>query len=286
MSSTEFDLPGIDIHWCPGCGNYAALRILKESLTEEGYRPDNVVIVTGIGQAGKTNHFMNANGFNGLHGRYLSTALGVKASNPRLKVIAISGDGCTYSEGGNHFLHTIRYNPDIVNIVNNNGVFGLTKGQASPTSQKGVVTKANAFGVYNEPINAPAMAISQGASFVARAFVGDVEQSKEIYKEAMRNKGYSLVEIFPPCVSFNHVNTYEWYKANTYYIDETHDPSDQMAALDLVLHGEKIALGVLYRNPSLTTFNENIRIYENDDRPLYERDVDMDKVQQLLDSQK
>ncbi|HME54585.1 MAG TPA: thiamine pyrophosphate-dependent enzyme [Candidatus Lokiarchaeia archaeon] len=283
-SQNPFDLPGVEIHWCPGCGNYGALRVLKETLLESGLTPDQVVIVTGIGQAGKTNHFMNANSFNGLHGRYLSTALGIKASNPTLKVIAISGDGCTYSEGGNHFIHAIRYNPDILNIVHNNGVFGLTKGQASPTSAKGYVTRAQAFGVYNTPINAPAIAIALGASFVARAFVGDMDKTKEIYKEAMNNKGYTLIEMFSPCVSFNHVNTFQWYKENTCYLDEAHDPMDQAAALNVVLREGKLALGVIYRNPTLTTFNQNIRIYETDDRPLYTRDVDMEKIKELVDS--
>ena len=119
--SSNFD-KDVEIHWCRGCGNYSALRIMKESLIELDYKPNEIVIVSGIGQAGKFPHFMTANFYNGLHGRYLSTALGIKASNPKLQVIAISGDGCTLSEGGNHFLHTIRYNPDIVNLVHNNAV--------------------------------------------------------------------------------------------------------------------------------------------------------------------
>ena len=150
MTKTEFDPPDdLEIHWCPGCGNYSAIKIMKEALSEQGIKPNNLVIVSGIGQAGKFPHFMKAQSYNGLHGRYLSAALGIKVANPELYVIAVSGDGCTYSEGGNHFIHTIRYNPDIVNIVHNNQVYGLTKGQASPTSQLGFKTKVQVFGVIN-----------------------------------------------------------------------------------------------------------------------------------------
>ncbi len=221
--SNIFD-KNVQIHWCPGCGNYSALRIMKESLTELKFEPKDIVIVSGIGQAGKFPHFMTANFYNGLHGRYLSAALAVKASNPNLEVIAISGDGCTLSEGGNHFLHTIRYNPNITNLISNNSVYGLTKGQASPTSMLGFKTKTQTFGVINEPFNSPAVAISLNASFVARAFVGDVEETKKILKQAIQHKGYALIDLLSPCVSFNKVNTFKWYKDNSYYLDETHDP--------------------------------------------------------------
>ena len=170
----------VEIHWCPGCGNFSALKILKESLIELEIKPNELVIVSGIGQAGKFPHFMKSQSFNGLHGRYLSNALGIKAANPDLQVIAVSGDGCTYSEGGNHFLHAIRYNPDITNIVHNNMVYGLTKGQGSATSQIGMKTKVQITGVYNTPFNPLAVAIGLGASFVARAYIGDASVGKNV----------------------------------------------------------------------------------------------------------
>ena len=283
ISNTEYDLE-TEIHWCPGCGNFSAMKVMKETLTELGIKPKDFVLVSGIGQAGKFPHFMKSQSFNGLHGRYLSVALGIKAANPDLHVIAVSGDGCTLSEGGNHFLHTIRYNPDVVNIVHNNMVYGLTKGQASPTSQVGFKTKVQVFGVINEPFNAVAVAIALNASFVARAFVGDIETTKAILKKAINHKGYALIDLLCPCVTFNRVNTFQWYKANSYNIDKTHNPYDQESAMKLALDTNKFALGVLYINLNKNTYGENVRIYDNDNRPLYQRDLDKSKLNEILDT--
>lgn len=283
LSEFEFNRE-IDIHWCPGCGNYNALRIMKETLSELGIKPQDLVIVSGIGQAAKFPHFMRCQSFNGLHGRSLSNALAIKAANPNLTVIDVSGDGCTYSEGGNHFIHTIRYNPDIVNIVHDNQVYGLTKGQASPTSQIGFITKVQVDGVINEPFNAPAIAIAQNASFVARAFTGDIEETKVILKKAIKHKGYALIDLFSPCVTFNKVNTFKWFKENTYYLDDTHDPYDQVKALKVAIETKRFALGILYLNPNRRPYEENIRIYDNDKRPLYERELDKNKFNELLES--
>lgn len=284
LTKSQFDLEGVEIHWCPGCGNFSALKIMKETLSELSIKPNNLVIVSGIGQAGKFPHFMKTQSYNGLHGRYLSAALGIKAANPELHVIAISGDGCTYSEGGNHFLHTIRYNPDIVNIVHNNQVYGLTKGQASPTSQLGFKTKVQVFGVINEPFNAVAIAIALNASFVARAFVGDLEKTKDILKKAIEHKGYALVDLLCPCVTFNRVNTFQWYKENSYYVDQSHDPYDQEKAMNLALDSQKFPLGILYINPYRSPYEKNIRIYNTDKRPLYQRELDRNKFNELLDT--
>ena len=284
MQNTEFDLKGIEIHWCPGCGNFSALKIMKDALTELNIAPKNLVLVSGIGQAGKFPHFMKAQSYNGLHGRYLSAALGIKAANPELTVIAVSGDGCTYSEGGNHFIHTIRYNPDIVNIVHNNQVYGLTKGQASPTSQLGFVTKVQVFGVINEPLNVVAMAIALNASFVARAFVGDSEKTKNILKQAINHKGYALIDLLCPCVSFNRINTFQWYKENSYYIEDSHDPYDQEKAMKLALNSSKFPLGILFINHKRRPYEENLRIYDTDKRPLYQRDLDRKKFNEILNT--
>lgn len=283
MSNTEFDKEGIEIHWCPGCGNFSALRIMKEALTELNIKPKDFVLVSGIGQAGKFPHFLKSQSYNGLHGRYLSAALGIKAANPELYVIAVSGDGCTYSEGGNHFIHTIRYNPNIVNIVHNNQVYGLTKGQASPTSQLGFKTKVQTFGVINEPFNAVIVAIALNASFVARAFVGDLEKTKDILKRAIKHEGYALIDLLCPCVSFNRVNTFQWYKENSYYIDKSHDPYDQVKAMKLALNSQKFPLGIIYINQTRRSYEENVKIYEEDKRPLYQRDLDKHKFTQLLE---
>ena len=283
VQKTEFDSTA-EITWCPGCGNFSALKLMKDALTELNIAPKDFVLVSGIGQAGKFPHFMKAQSYNGLHGRYLSAALGIKAANPELTVIAVSGDGCTYSEGGNHFIHTIRYNPDVVNIVHNNQVYGLTKGQASPTSQLGFKTKVQVFGVINEPFNAVAVAIALNASFVARAFVGDLEKTKNILKQAINHKGYALIDLLCPCVSFNRVNTFQWYKENSYYIDDAYDPYDQAKAIEMVLDTSRLVLGVLYMNPKRRPYSENVRIYNEDKRPLYQRDLNKEKFNQLLES--
>jgi 2-oxoglutarate ferredoxin oxidoreductase subunit beta len=178
MDSHVFDTSGIDIAWCPGCGNFNILETLKLAFSELSLKPENLVVVSGIGQAAKIPHYLKTHFFNGLHGRALPPATAIKVVNPALTVIAESGDGDMYGEGGNHFIHTIRRNPDITNIVHNNMVYGLTKGQASPTSQIGFQTPVQVKGVFLEPLNPLALAISLGASFVARAFAGNIDQTK------------------------------------------------------------------------------------------------------------
>jgi 2-oxoglutarate ferredoxin oxidoreductase subunit beta len=196
----------------------------------------------------------------------------MKASNPEMVVIAIGGDGDMYGEGGNHFLHTIRRNPDITNIVHNNMVYGLTKGQASPTSPLGFKTPVQVDGVFEEPFNPVAVAIAQGATFVARSFSGYVDETKEIIKQAVKHKGYALVDIFQNCVSFNKVNTHKWFRENTYFLKEDYDPSDREAAMARAFEKEPYPLGILYRVEGKKTFEENLACYEKDGTPLYRRE--------------
>lgn len=252
-----FDFPNAAIAWCPGCGNFGILHALKEALHELGYRPQEVVIVSGIGQAAKAPHYLQANVFNGLHGRSIPVAFAIKATRPELLVIAESGDGCMYGEGGNHLIHAIRRNPDITVLVHDNQVYGLTKGQASPTSEEGFASKAQPWGSLSRPLNPLSLAISQGAGFVARGFAGDIEGLKGILKEAFQFKGFSLVDILQPCITFNRINTYSWYKERVYYLDD-HNPEDQIEAFRRSLEwGEKIPLGVFYRD-SRATYEEKI----------------------------
>ncbi|MBE9510358.1 MAG: 2-oxoacid ferredoxin oxidoreductase [Bacteroidetes bacterium] len=280
---TNFDFDQIpETGWCPGCGNFAILKVIKEALDELNIDPQKLVISAGIGQAAKTSQYINSNCFNGLHGRALPVATGIKASNPDLIVVAEGGDGDMYGEGGNHFIHAIRRNIDIVNIVHNNMVYGLTLGQASPTSRKEFKTPLQIDGVFSEPFNPIAVAISLGASFVARAFSGDMKQMKEILKEAVNHKGYALVDIFHPCVSFNKINNFKWFKDNTYYLNENYDNTDKMEALKKAFETDKFPLGVIYSNGKNKTFEENLIAYKNDKRPLYKREVDLEKIEKLL----
>ncbi len=274
MSKGMFDMGKIDIAWCPGCGNFGILNTLKEALEELDISPEKLVIVSGIGQAAKLPHYIRCNLFNGLHGRYLSAATAIKSVNPELMVIAVSGDGCTYAEGGNHFIHTIRRNPDITNIVHNNMVYGLTKGQASPTSITGFKTPVQPDGVFNDPFNPIATAIALDCSFVARAFIGDAEKTRDIFKKAILHKGYALVDVLQPCVSFNKVNTYEWFRKNTYYLEQTHNVHDRIAAFGRAIENDKIPLGIFYINSERKVFEENLVVYRDNKLPLVKRNFD------------
>ncbi|HVN67645.1 MAG TPA: thiamine pyrophosphate-dependent enzyme [Candidatus Sulfotelmatobacter sp.] len=278
MDKQVYEMGESDVAWCPGCGNFAIIAALKKALIELEIPPQKLVIASGIGQAAKMPHYLKCNFFNGLHGRALPPATAIKAANPELVVIAEGGDGDMYGEGGNHFTHAIRRNPDITNIVHNNMVYALTKGQASPTSQYGFKTPIQVDGVFEEPFNPVAMAIALDAPFVARANAADVDQTKELIKQAIRHKGYSLVDIFQPCVSFNKANTFAWFKEHTYYIEEGYDPHDRQAAFKRALETEKFPLGVLYVNDKREIFNDHSKLAA----PLFTHRPDLLKLAALL----
>jgi 2-oxoglutarate ferredoxin oxidoreductase subunit beta len=278
MNPEIYDMGDIDIAWCPGCGNFNILRSLKLALADLEIPPEKLVVVTGIGQAAKIPHYFRTHFFNGLHGRTLPPATAIKVVNPELTVIAESGDGDMYGEGGNHFLHAIRRNPDITNIVHNNMVYGLTKGQASPTSQRGFRTPVQVRGVFLEPFNPLTLAIALGAPFVARAFAGDVERTKDILKMAISHKGYALVDILQPCVSFNKMNTFQWFKENTYYLENSYNPEDRNEALQISLRQDRLPLGVIFKSKGKKTFEENTGVYDKDKTPLALRTSDRTNV--------
>ncbi len=236
--------------WCPGCGNFPILDALQETLESLAIPQHQVVIVGGIGQAAKTPQYINANSFESLHGRALPPATAIKMANQNLKVIVNTGDGDSYGEGGNHFIHNIRRNIDITHFVHDNQIYGLTKGQSSPTSDLGHVTDFTPKGVINQPLNPLVTAISLGAGFVARCFTGEKEHLVEIMKHAIEYKGYALVDILQPCVSFNKINTFGWYKKRVYRLDKEtakYDPTNKMSALEKAYEwGDKIPLGILY----------------------------------------
>ena len=285
MESQVFEMGDIDIAWCPGCGNFSILKVLKQALSELDIKPEKLVLVSGIGQAAKIPHYFRTNFFNGLHGRAIPPATAIKVVNPDLTVIAESGDGDMYGEGGNHLINAIRRNPDITNIVHNNMVYGLTKGQASPTSQIGFKTPVQVKGVFLEPFNPLALAVALDASFVARAFSGDIEQTKEILEQAISHKGFALVDIFQPCVSFNKVNTHKWFKENTYYLDKSHDPFNRAVAFQKAVEREKLPLGIFYKNDKKSTFEENVGVYRQNKEPLALRKLERkNKLSDLIKS--
>ena len=235
--------------WCPGCGNFGILRAIKQALAAKGLKPSQVLFCSGIGQAAKAPHYLNVNLFDGLHGRSMPLATGAKLANPDLVVIAESGDGCHYGEGGNHFLAAIRRNIDITVLVHNNQVYGLTKGQASPTSDEGFVNKAQPEGSASAPFNPVAVAVAMKAGFVARGFAGMTDLLSNLIQQAIGHPGFSLVDVLQPCVSFNRVNTWEWYQERCKPLSETYDPTDWQAAMETAQQwGETIPVGVIYRN--------------------------------------
>jgi len=244
--------------WCPGCGNFAILDCLKAALEQLGKKPSEVLLAAGIGQAAKTPQYLSANAFCGLHGRSLPAAVAAKIANESLTVIVNTGDGDSYGEGGNHFLHNIRRNVDITHFVHDNQIYGLTKGQASPTSIEGLVTGVQTDGNINEPLNPMLLAIACGAGFVARGFTGRKEQLISLMKQAIEYKGYALVDILQPCISFNKTNTFGWYNERVYELEESYNPQDKIAAMTRAMEfDEKIPLGVLYREEKCTYHQKN-----------------------------
>jgi 2-oxoglutarate ferredoxin oxidoreductase subunit beta len=245
---TVEDFGTYETAWCPGCGNFAILKAVKEALAASGIAPHEALFVSGIGQAAKTPHYLNANVLNGLHGRAIPAATGAKLANPTLRVVVESGDGCTYGEGGNHFLAALRRNPTLTLIVHDNQVYGLTKGQASPTSEEGFVTKAQPAGVLAEQFNPVEAAVALRAGFVARGFAGMPEHLAGIIAEALAAPGLSLVDVLQPCVSFNKLNTHAWYRERVRELPADHDPRDwELAMRVAATWGDEIPIGVIWR---------------------------------------
>jgi len=248
-----------DIAWCPGCGNFAIRTAVIELLGELEVDQDKILMVSGIGQAAKLPHYLNVSFFDGLHGRAIPVAFAAKAVNPQLVVIAESGDGDMYGEGGNHMIHAMRRNVDITVIVHDNQIYGLTKGQGSPTTELGMKTSVQHWGMPSEQMNPIALAIAMNASFVARSFSGNKDHLKRVVKEAIAHKGFSLVDVMQPCVTFNKHNTFAWYRSRLYDVKEEYseyDPYDRVKAFERSLEwGDRIPMGILYRN-SRPSFHE------------------------------
>ncbi len=238
----------VHIAWCPGCGNFGILAAVKKALLALEIDPHQVLFVSGIGQAPKLPHYTCGNLFNGLHGRSLPAATGARLVNHDLTVIAIDGDGGAYGEGAGHLLAAMRRNIDLTYLVHNNQVYGLTKGQASPTSDLGFVTKTTPLGA-PQPLNPMALALASDVSFLARGFAGDVDYLAGLFQAAISHHGFALVDILQPCVSFNHQNTYQWYRQRVYKVeDEGYDPTDKVAALTKAQEwGDRIPIGIIYR---------------------------------------
>ena len=239
--------------WCPGCGDYGIWTALKMALAKLGIGPDDALLVYGIGCHGNMYDWMRTYAFEGLHGRALPVAQGVKLANHNLPVICVCGDGDCLGEGGNHFIHAAKRNPNITVLIHDNQVYGLTTGQASPTAKTGFKTKSTPDGVSDEPLNPLTLAITAGATFVARGFAGDIPGLSDLIAQAISHKGFSVLDMLQPCVTFDKVHTYAWYRTRLYELaDQSYMPDDRLRAIEKAMEwGDRIPLGVLYKEEKL-----------------------------------
>jgi 2-oxoglutarate ferredoxin oxidoreductase subunit beta len=269
----------IYVDWCPGCGDFGILSALQMALSDLNLEPHNIVIVSGVGNSSKTPHFIKANGVHTLHGRLLPFAMGIKVANPNLEVIGVGGDGDGLGIGAGHFVNAGRRNIDMAYLVYNNGVYGLTKGQASPTLRLGMQTKSLPKPNINEAVNPVALALISGYTFVARSYAFDVMHLKDTIKRAIEHKGLAIVDCLQPCPAYNNINTKDWYagedrkdsagkpQPRLYKLDEigfdpvVHDPSEafkkKVAGLEKAQEwGDRIPIGVFYKNGLEPTFQD------------------------------
>jgi len=254
--STIQDFSGYNPTWCPGCGDWGIGIAIKQAFVQLGLDPSSVAVVFGIGCSGNMNDFLNAYAIHSLHGRAIPNAIGIKLANHKMPVVAIVGDGDCYGEGGNHLIHACRGNHDITVIVHDNGVYGLTTGQVAPTASKGFKSKSTPSGIIEIPINPLSLIITNGATFAAQSFAGDVNHVVAMIKAGIEHKGFSLINILQPCVTFNKVNTYQYYLQRVYKLSEDYKKTDLKTALlkSLEMNEEKFPLGIVYETdrPSYT----------------------------------
>ena len=291
MVEVKVTLKDYDSHkptWCPGCGDYAVLLALKKALVNLNIPPHEVVVVSGIGCSGKISDYVKSYGYHGIHGRVLPTATAVKIANPTLTVIGAGGDGDGYAIGGNHFLHVMRRNPNITYIVMNNMIYSLTKGQTSPTSLPGFKSGTSPYGSVEGNIEPLYVALSMGAPFVARGFSGDPKRLTEILTEAIKFKGFAFVDIYSPCVTFNRINTYDWFKQRIHYVDGNGPFPTRVEAMKVVSDTwaqGKLPLGIIYKEEGRPTYEE-LLLRSKDTVPVYDditSDVWKEKIKKIIE---
>lgn len=267
--------------WCPGCGDFGIWMSIKEALAKLGIGPDDGLLVYGIGCHGNMYDWMHIYGCAGLHGRALPIAQGAKLANQTLPVIVVSGDGDCLGEGGNHFLHAAKRNPDLTVIIHDNQVYGLTTGQASPTAKSGFKTKSTPDGVVDEPVNPLTLAITSGATFVARGFAGDIPGLTQLIVEAVNHKGFSVLDILQPCATFDKVHTYGWYRQRLYKLDtEGYVPDQKLRAMERAMEwGDKIPMGVFYKEDRPTSEDREPALAGG---PLLRSSIGQGNVEELL----
>ena len=261
--------------WCPGCGDFGILNAVKQALAMLEIYPHECIVVSGIGCGSKLPHYIRANGFNILHGRALPVAMGLKLANHDLNVLVTTGDGDGYGIGMGHLVHSMRRNLNILHIVENNQTYGLTKGQYSPTSEKGYVTTTSPEGAIEQAVNPLTLGIAAGATFIARGFASEPKHLAKLMAEGIQHKGYAMLDVLQPCVTYNKVNTNAWYKDHVYHLDEdpSYDATDRFAAFEKAHEwADRIPVGVIYRDTSRPTYEEQVPALKNG--PLVKQPVD------------
>lgn len=269
-----------DSTWCPRCGDFAVVAGMQRALVSLGLKPHQVVAVTGIGCSGKFNYYLGANGFNSMHGRSLPVAQAVKIANRDLTVISAGGDGDGYGIGVGHFVHACRRNVDITYVVMDNHIYGLTTGQTSPTSKKGFKTKTTPYGAAEYPVRPLELALASGCGFVAQGFSGDVKNLQKIFEAAIQHKGFSLVNVFSPCVTFNKEETYEWWRENLTNLSELegYDPTDRVQAFRTVYERNSLVTGIVFQQErndyqaELPNYDPNPLLNQDLSKPIQERE--------------
>lgn len=247
-------------NWCPGCGDFSVQAALQRAFANVGYNPEDVVIVSGIGCSGRISGYVNSYGFHGIHGRALTLAQGVKLANRELCVVAAGGDGDGFAIGLSHTIHSIRRNVDITYVIMDNQIYGLTKGQTSPRSAAGFITKSTPKGSIEAPLAPLEMALTAGAGFVAQSVSSDLKGLVHVIEEGLKHKGFSFINVFSPCVTFNKVNTYDWFKERLTSLDniEGYDPTNRVMAMQTLMEYEGMVTGIVYQNKNLSSYEEKV----------------------------
>ncbi|EHV5303711.1 2-oxoacid:ferredoxin oxidoreductase subunit beta [Staphylococcus pseudintermedius] len=247
-------------NWCPGCGDFSVQAAIQKAAANVGLEPDEVALITGIGCSGRLSGYVNSYGVHSIHGRALPLAQGVKMANRDLTVIASGGDGDGYAIGMGHTIHALRRNMNITYIVMDNQIYGLTKGQTSPSSAPGFVTKTTPKGNIEQNVAPLELALSSGATFVAQGFSSDIKALTEIIEDAINHDGFSFVNVFSPCVTYNKINTYDWFKENLTAIDdiENYDVSNKQAALQTVIEHDSLVKGIVYQDTTTPSYESQI----------------------------
>ena len=260
-------------NWCPGCGDFSVQAAIQKAAANLGLEPEEVALITGIGCSGRLSGYINSYGVHGIHGRALPLAQGVTMANKDLTVIASGGDGDGYAIGMGHTIHALRRNMNITYIVMDNQIYGLTKGQTSPSSAVGFVTKSTPKGNIEKNVAPLELALSSGATFVAQGFSSDIKALTKLIEDAINHDGFSFVNVFSPCVTYNKVNTYDWFKEHLTSIEdiENYDPTDKQLAMKTVLEHESLVKGIVYQDTTTPSYESQIE--ELDESALTKRDI-------------